>query len=143
MARQVETRRRSLTLALVSVGWLIAGCTASSPSIVRVSVPPDSAPALVVLQTYLRALVAGDGETAHALATSTFVLGNGELCGADGIRVTSWEILNPYSNDADFAVNLTIDGGNEVIHPGNLTWFYEVVKTPDSAYRLAGGGSGP
>ena len=76
-----------------------------------------SAPALVVLQTYLRALVAGDGETAHALATSTFVLGNGELCGADGIRVTSWEILNPYSNDADFAVNLTIDGGNEVMHP--------------------------
>ena len=67
---------RALTFVL-GIALATGGITAcGSPA-----VPPDSSPPDVVLNAYLAALERGDCATAHALATSAFVVGNGELCG--------------------------------------------------------------
>src|SRR5688572_1515723 len=54
----------------------LAGCAGAT-----VSPPPDSAAPDVVLGVYLDALVRSDCSAGRTLATSTFVFGNGELCG--------------------------------------------------------------
>ena len=103
----------------------------------------DAAPA-EVLDVYLRALKAGDCKTAHALTTSTFSFGNGELCGQ--LRVKSYTPVGKPAtpgNEAIFSTNLITQGGDASMPDGLHTWFYSLTKQADGAWRLVGGGSGP
>lgn len=116
---------------------------AGTPS-ARVSPPPVGASAGVVLDTYLRALVAGDCTTAHALTTSTFT-GNGELCGV--VNVSSFSVngkpATPGPDEVVYGSNLVTAGSKDgTISRGNLTWFYDL-KRQDGSWKLVGGGSGP
>jgi hypothetical protein len=99
----------------------------------------------VVLRAYLEELQAGDCVAARALATPTFRVGNGELCGA--LRVTAFaplgEPATPSDQEAVFSTKLTTVGGDQSMPDGGHIWFYDLVLQPDGAWRLAGGGSGP
>lgn len=108
------------------------------------SLPPAGASASVVLDTYLRALVAGDCTTAHALAKSTSI-GTGELC--DDVKVSAYSLSDdpatPGPNEAVYASVLTTKGSSDgTITPGKTTWFYDL-KRQDGEWRIVGGGSGP
>jgi hypothetical protein len=121
----------------------LAGCGGTSSS--TVSLPPAGASASVVLDTYLRALVAGDCTTAHALAASTFTVGNGELCG--DVRVSAFTAptgpATPGHNTVEYASDLTTDGSSDGSIPsGKTTWFYQL-RQQDGDWKLVSGGSGP
>ena len=104
----------------------------------------DAAPA-EVLSAYLQALRSGDCQSAHALATSSFVHGNGELCG--DLTVSAYTPLvdpaTPRDGEVVFATNLTTQGGDGSMPDGLHTWFYALDRQPDGAWRIVGGGSGP
>lgn len=109
------------------------------------SVPPDSATPETVLRAYLDAVVAGDCTKAHAFAASTFVFGNGELCGR--LQMHSYAI-NPQpagnpANDLVFATTIRVTGGDQSMPDGDHTWFYTLKRQPNGAWRLTGGGSAP
>lgn len=134
--------RGAVRLALVVVALVVmAGCSAGS----KVELPPTSAGPDVVLDTYLRALVAGDCESARQLATATFTVGNGDLCGQT--TVSAYEVNpTPAGTGAEtvFSTTLTTSGtGDGSIAAGRLTWFFTLDQQPDGAWRLAGGGTGP
>jgi hypothetical protein len=99
-----------------------------------------------VIDAYLRALVAGDCTAAHALATSTFKPGNGELCG--DVRVSSFTLNRdpetPTRDEVIYGSVLDITDGSSdgTIPRGKVIWFYDL-KRQDGAWRLVGGGSGP
>ena len=145
--------RRGLAQAATTLGGvfvlLIAAACApagaeSSPD--AIAIPPDAAPAETVLQTYLSALLLGDCATAHQLTTPTFRKGNGELCGF--VRVTNARIdgapATPSATETVFGTTLTTDGdGGKSIEAGELMWFYDLIRQPSGAWRIAGGGSGP
>ena len=121
----------------------LAACTGTSSG--SVSLPPTGASASVVLNTYLRALVAGDCTTARALATSTFRTGNGELCG--DVKVSAFSLSGdpaaPGPNEVVYGSVLTTEGSSDgTIAPGKTTWFYDL-KRQGGAWKLVGGGSGP
>lgn len=106
--------------------------------------PPDSAQPDVVLDTYLRSLVAGDCDMVRYLATSTFRQGNGDLCG--GTDVTDYRIdgqVQPSVDEVVFSTTLTTTGDNESIPAGEMLWFYSLMRQPNGAWRLTGGGTGP
>lgn len=113
---------------------------------VRLSPPPAGASAAVVVDTYLHALVAGDCTTAHALATSTFKPGNGELCGQ--VKVSSFSLnpkpATPGSDEVIYGSVLTITEGSSdgTVPSGAITWFYDL-KRQNGSWQLVGGGSGP
>ncbi len=122
----------------------VAACGGTSSS-ADVSLPPEGASASVVLDTYLQALVAGDCKTTHALAGSTFVWGNGELCG--DVKVSAFSVpTGPAtlgSSKVEYASDLTTSGSKDgSITPGKLTWFYQL-QLQDGEWRLVSGGSGP
>ncbi|EON22632.1 hypothetical protein CF8_3488 [Nocardioides sp. CF8] len=99
----------------------------------------------MVLETYLRALLAEDCVTAHALGTDTFTVGNGELC--DAVVVSAFEPIGepagPRDGEVTYSTVLTTSGsGDGSIRPGRLTWFYSLAER-DGEWRLVGGGSGP
>lgn len=127
-----------LGIALAAGG--IAAC--GSPA-----VPPDSSPPDVVLNAYLVALERGDCATAHALATSTFVVGDGELCGA--VVVSAYTPLTtaatPFAGEVEYSTTLTITrgSGDGSVGAGERIWFYQLDQQPGGAWRLTGGGSGP
>lgn len=138
--------RRIVALSL-ALGLALSAC-GSRPS---PSLPPVSAPPEVVLDTYLRALVAGDCATADALAVGTFTAYNGDLCGY--LTVTAYRI---YGKNIDglglrledvrevvFATMITTRGGDIALPDGDHTWFYSLDRQPDGSWRLAGGGTGP
>lgn len=131
---------RLLALALLTL-IATAACSASSAA----TLPPASAGPEVVLDAYLRALVAGDCATGRELATAAFVKGNGELCG--DTKVSAYEVNPvPAGSGAEkvFATTITTSGTSDgSVHPGAMTWFYDLVQQPDGFWRLAGGGSGP
>jgi hypothetical protein len=135
-----RARRGAPLLALV-LGAVLAGC-GGKPA---VSLPPDSAPPEVVLDVYLRALVAGDCETAAKLTFGTFDLGNGELCGY--VTVTAFEVdstpATPTDHEVVFATKLTMSGGDGSIRDGTNLWFYQLQRQANGSWRLTGGGTGP
>ena len=94
---------------------------------------------------YLVALKAGDCRSAHALATSSFARGNGELCG--DLDVTAYTTpqgpATPNDHEVVYATTLTTKGGDETVPDGQHIWFYSLDRQPDGSWRLAGGGSGP
>ncbi len=109
------------------------------------SLPPAGAPASVVLDTYLRALVAGDCTTAHALAASSFSWGHGELCG--DVEVSAFSTpegpARPGRDTAAYATELTTGGSKDgTIAAGRTTWFYQLERQ-GRQWRLVSGGSGP
>lgn len=130
---------RGVTVALL----LALSSAACAPA---VALPLDSAGPEVILDTYLRALVAGDCDTGRKLATDTFRKGNGELCG--GTRVTAYRIdpvpARPSPEEIVFSTNLTTSGSDDgSILPGELGWFYSLDHQPNGSWRVVGGGSGP
>jgi hypothetical protein len=140
MLRTVARRGgRAAALSLVAA-MVVVACG------IHAALPPDTAPPDVVLNAYLTALRESDCETAHALATSTFVKGNGELCG--DLHVAAFTVDGPPATPPDgeviFATTLTTSGsGDGSVPAGEVTWFYSLVQQPGGAWRLTGGGSGP
>lgn len=137
----VSLRPTLSVLSLLSAATLLVGCE-DTPS-----VPPPQADAshAVVLETYLRALLAEDCVTAQALGTDTFTVGNGELC--DAVVVSAFEPIGepagPRDGEVTYSTVLTTSGsGDGSIRPGRLTWFYSLAER-DGEWRLVGGGSGP
>ena len=129
----------------VVVGGLILVLAIQPPA---VQVPPDSAPPEVVLDSYLRALVAGDCGTSHKLSAGLLLsIHAGDLCGQT--RVTSYRVLPggpayPNASEAVFAVDLTTTGSDDgTVQPGGVAWFYSLDRQADGSWRITGGGSGP
>ncbi len=85
----------------------LCGCGATSSA--TVSRPSAGASASAVLDAYLRAVVAGDCGTAHALAAPTFEVGNGDLCG--GVDVKNFVVHDPPAkptpDEVDYGTVLT------------------------------------
>jgi hypothetical protein len=106
---------------------------------------PGVAPPEVVLSDYLAALQAGDCRTAHQFATSTFIVGNGELCGV--LHVSAFTPLTgpatPRDGEVVFSSELTTSGGDVSMPDGQHTWFYTLDRQSNGAWRITGGGSGP
>jgi hypothetical protein len=109
------------------------------------SPPPPGAAASDVLDTYLRALVAGDCATAHAAATSTFATDPSELCGE--VRVSAFHVrenpATPGPNEVVYMTTLTTNGSSDgAIARGETDWFYGLERE-GGQWRLVSGGSGP
>ena len=120
----------------------VTGCAAPQGD---VSLPPADAPAAAVMDAYLQALVAGDCTAAHALSTSTFGPGNGDLCG--DVVVTSFSVhagpAMPGRDEVVYATDLDTEGSADGTIPhGRTTWFYDLARH-DDGWRLVAGGSGP
>ena len=99
-----------------------------------------------MLTTYLKALQAGDCDTAHALGAGTFVLGNGELCGDVDVKTVNvaTDTVQTADGEMTFATQMVTNGsGDGSIPPGELTWFYSLKKQSSGSWRLVSGGSGP
>lgn len=155
----MPTTLRRLGL-LAGVG-LLAACSrvqpqpsiAGGPGLFPGSLPTGEASTLpvsagpdLVLETYLAALLRGDCSAGPALGLTTFRMGNGELCGAT--TVTSYRIdgaaPSPFTTEVVFATTLVTTGTEDgSVQPGSLTWFYDLKRQADGAWRLVGGGSGP
>lgn len=109
----------------------LAGCAGST-----VSPPPDSAAPDVVLGVYLDALVRGDCSAGHTLGTSTFVFGNGELCGHTRVSAVSvyGQPAEPNPTQVVFATTLVTCGTSDgSISPGPITWFYTLKLQPSGS----------
>ena len=133
-------RVRAFGLGLAMLVLALAACQPA------VAVPPDSAGPEVVLDTYLRALVAGDCDTGRKLATATFGKGSGELCGAT--RVSAYRIdpgtARPSADEVVYSTILTTTGTDDgSVKPGETLWFYSLDRQPSGSWRIAGGGTGP
>lgn len=129
---------RGAALALLAL-TTVAAC--GSPTIL----PPDSASPALVLDAYMKALRSGDCATSRALSTQTFVVGNGELCGA--LHVTAFTALGgpatPRDGEVVFSTTVTTRGGDASMPDGDHLWFYTLTRQPSGAWRLSGGGTGP
>ena len=137
--------RGLLVLALLTLA-ATAACSPATPVTSAASLPPASAAPEVVLDAYLRALVAGDCETGRKLATATFVKGNVELCG--DTQVSAYRIqpepARPSADETVFATTLTTSGtADGTVQAGDRTWFYSLDRQHDGSWRIVGGGSGP
>lgn len=98
-----------------------------------------------MLNAYLDALESDDCERARSLALPTFVVGNGELCGALDVLAFSQLMgpATPRDGEVIFSTTLTTRGDGVSIEEGDTLWFYQLVRQPNGAWRLAGGGTGP
>ena len=136
------TRLRRAVPAVVVSLLVLSACasTATDP----IALPSKDAAPIEVLGAYMRALKAGDCKAAHALATSTFTFGNGELCGHLSVKSYT-PVGNPATpgDQANFSMNLITEGGDASMPDGLHTWFYTLARQADGAWRLVGGGSGP
>ena len=100
-----------------------------------------------MLNAYLDALVHGDCSAGRALGNAHFIqVGGGELCGATKIK--SFRIdgaaPSPFTDEVVYATTLVTTGSDDgSVQPGALTWFYDLKRQTDGAWRLVGGGSGP
>ena len=136
------TRLRRAAPAVVVSLLVLSACasTATDP----IALPSKDAAPIEVLDAYMRALKAGDCKAAHALATSTFTFGNGELCGHLSVKSYT-PVGDPATpgDQANFSMNLITEGGDASMPDGLHTWFYTLTRQVDGAWRLVGGGSGP
>jgi hypothetical protein len=136
--------RAGLTMtALILVAMSLAGCSLMRSMLLPAGATP--APPESVLNLYLQRLVAGDCDAARELATPTFTVGNGELCGAATVTAAriDGEPTSPREGTVTFSARITVEGGDPSMAEGEQTWFYTLQQQPDGSWRLAGGGSGP
>lgn len=140
----LEAMRPGRSVVAGILSWLaLTGCAGASSG--ASSRPPAGAPASVVLDTYLRDLVAGDCTAARVLATSTFSFSNGELCGH--VKVSAFSVnadpATPAPDESVFAEILTTESSSDgAIAAGKTTRFYDL-KHQVGEWKLVSGGSGP
>jgi hypothetical protein len=140
MGRGLGGSSRAPRTTALAFALLLAACDQT------VALPPEQAAPEVVLDSYLRALLAGDCETGRKLVTLSFKRGNGELCG--DTRLLAYRIdprtARPSPDEIVFSTILTTTGTNDrSIEAGEMIWFYSVSRQPNGFWRLVGGGSGP
>ena len=124
---------RSLVFAAGLAGTL-AGCGHAS-----VPMPPDSAAPDVVLDTYLRAQVAGDCATARALSLETAVPCDGS------IKAYAFDHSRSFSlpdGSVQFhpTLTVTIEFG---MTAGEHGIYYYLARQPNGVWRVTSGGDGP
>ena len=120
---------------------LLAACAGSG-----FTPPPDSAGPDIVLRAYLQALARGDCSAGTVLGTSTFGVGNGELCGHTTVSGFTIDTppATPSGTEVVFATTLLTSGtADGSVPPGSITWFFDLQRQPNGAWRISGGGSGP
>ena len=124
----------------VLLGVVLAACGPTLP------LPPPSASPQTVLETYLRALVAGECSVGRQLGADGFGPGRGDLCGAT--RVASYRIdgppAAPTANELVFSTSLTTSGTSDgTIRAGSIGWFFTLDRKANGSWRITGAGSGP
>jgi hypothetical protein len=99
----------------------------------------------VVLSAYLEAVKQGECSVAER-----YFIGepyNGDLCHLPGLRLLDYRIdggpATPSPDEADFAVTITITGGDQTMPDGDLLWFFDLHRQPGGSWRITGAGSGP
>lgn len=109
MLTKMRASARQAGFIIVLAAGLVA---CGTPSF---SVPPDSAAPSVVLDAYLRALLAGDCGAGKALGTGTFRPSNGDLCG--DTQVTAFQVMGdpatPSDGEVVFGTKLTTSGSRD------------------------------
>ena len=142
-----RTRRSPLSgwagvvVLLVAVGGLALIGARLLPTMV--AVPPDAATAAEVLDAYLRAVQAGDCETAEQLThPSQFGPGMVDLCGITG--VTAFSVVgDPVVVHPDMVrmkASLTITGTSG-ISAGKISFTYFLQQQGSGAWRIVDGGA--
>lgn len=137
---QTGRRKRSVAVVLLAalLSTLLTACSGWHGPL-----PPDSAPPEVVLDAYLKALVAGDCATARALGTASF--GDGFLCGGL-VRVVAFEeptVTEAYDTGVAYTVVLTTRGSDVTVPDGAHPWRIAVVREQgDGPWRVGSAGNG-
>jgi hypothetical protein len=130
-------------LLLGSIAFAAIGTRPSpapSPSPVHVSVPADSAGPGEVFAAYLRALQAGDCNTAHLLGDPQLLSGNfWDLCTTT--QVTGFTIIGDPVVESPYRVRvtatITTTGFNSDIGPGELRAWYWLQHQSSGAWRIS------
>ena len=129
--------RRFALLACLAIGACQAAPT--------VQLPADSAEPHDVLIAYLRALMARECATALALTTEGGAQQVADYCGP--IRVRSFQVRGdpaaPNDQERVFSTTLNLQGGEPSLPDGDNTIFFQLIRQPNGAWRIAGGGTGP
>ena len=132
MMRCGSRRPGARTLHVLLLAGLLAGCGSKVP------IPADSAPPEVVLETHLKALVAGDCETVSALTAS----GGGGLCGAVRVSGYTGPEAGTTPGGTVYSSILTTSGDDGSMPDGDNVWHYWLTQQPDGAWRVTGEGNG-
>jgi hypothetical protein len=132
-------------LAFVAIALLLAAllgvaAIGAHPS-PAVTVPPDSATSVVVLDAYLRALVARDCDVADQLVFPLFYgRWNDGLCRGEvritGFKVTSSPITFGQPSKVTLGATLQFTGGTNGIAAGEVHFVFELQQIPGEAWRL-------
>jgi len=141
--------RFSPIAAFVGVAILLAGIAGlaaigpqPSPSPAAATIPPDTALPAVVLDAYLRALEAGDCDTARALTDPPFYSPSMiDLCGLTGVTRFSIEgdpvIVSPIMVRLRASMTIT---GMRAIPAGEISFTYFLQQVRSGAWRIVDGG---
>lgn len=128
-------------IGLALAALVLAGCVPA------VALPSDSASPQVVLETYLRALAAGDCSTGGQLwAEGAAGRLRGDLCGLTQVRAygITGDPAQPTTDELVFSTTLTTTGTSDgSVRAGRIAWFFTLRRQPNGVWRIAGGGSGP
>jgi hypothetical protein len=131
--------------------WVVLGLalsvlvlTACAPA---VALPPASASPQVVLDTYLRALAAGDCSTGRKLWTEGAASRvRGDLCGETQVSAygITGDPAQPTADELVFSTILTTTGTRDgSVRAGRITRFFTLRRQANGVWRIWGGGSGP
>ena len=116
---------------------VLAGCS-HAPFVL----PDDSVPPATVLDDYLTAVVANDCSTARALETKDYR--EGHDCGM--WHIASFGALvgpaTPRDGEVVFDTAVTTHG-DDALPDGDHLLFFDLIRQPNGAWRVAGGGTGP
>ena len=151
-AASIEPSRRARTTsvaatvfaAVLSVADLL-GLATLVGRFLPVSRPPTSAGPELVLEAYLRTIVAGDCATGRTFWATGQPGLDGDLCGE--VWVWSYRVqpgaARPPDGEVIVTTYLTTTGDDRSLPPGEIIWFYGLRRQPGGAWRIVGGGSGP
>jgi hypothetical protein len=149
----IERRRRARIIGLAATvvaavlsAFVLLGLAALVSRVLPVTVPPGSAGPEVVLDAYLRTLVAGDCATGRGFWSAGPPGQHGDLCSATWVWSYRFDpaAARPPDGEVIFATYLTTTGSDDdSVPPGEIIWFYRLRQQPEGAWRIVGGGSGP
>ena len=135
---------RSNAARSLIAGMALVALTACAAA---VALPPASASPQVVLDTYLRALVAGDCSIGRELWSEGAATGvRGDLCGETQVSAygIGGEPAQPTANELVFVTTLTTTGTRDgSVRAGQITWFFTLRREANGVWRIWGEGSGP